>query len=145
MRQIPLKEPRAPYTVTLEDEAVSDEMMIVSHDGKPLGVLVPMDEYVAFKAWQETHNGEPKLRAEPRSLEREAQAYEGLKPRLLESHRGRTVAVHQEQIVEVGAEGESLADLAVRVYKRLGYVPIYFKRVEDRPRVYKFPYFKVRR
>jgi Family of unknown function (DUF5678) len=54
--------------------------------------------------------------------EREYQAFRRLLPRLLETHRGKYVAVHDEQVVD---SGEDKLAILLRAYTRYGYVPIY--------------------
>jgi hypothetical protein len=62
--------------------------------------------------------------------DREYQAFLRLLPDLLKSHRGQYVAVHNEQVVDVG---DHKIDLAYRVYEKYGYLPIYVGIVAERP------------
>src|SRR5437879_4399686 len=62
--------------------------------------------------------------------ERECQAFLKLLPELLNSHRDRYVAVHEGRAVD---DDEDLIRLALRVYERHGYVPIYMDLVTERP------------
>jgi hypothetical protein len=49
---------------------------------------------------------------------------------LLRTHRGKYVAVHEEQVVD---QGNDLIALAQAVYTRYGYVPIYVGPVLEAP------------
>jgi hypothetical protein len=62
--------------------------------------------------------------------ERERQAFFHLLPQLLQTHRGKYVAVHEGQVVDMG---DDKIALALGVYGRYGYVPIYVSLVADRP------------
>jgi hypothetical protein len=62
--------------------------------------------------------------------ERESQAFLRLLPTLLDVHRGKYVAVHNEQVVD---SGDDQIEVAMRVYDRFGYQPIYVGLVSDQP------------
>ena len=58
MKTLTLKEAQAPYTLTIDRDALAQHLMLVQQDGKPLGVLVPFDEYQAFRTWQQERESE---------------------------------------------------------------------------------------
>lgn len=62
--------------------------------------------------------------------EREYQAFRRLLPQLLQTHRGRYVAVHNEQVVD---SGDNKLEVLQRAYATHGYVPIYVGVVAERP------------
>jgi hypothetical protein len=62
--------------------------------------------------------------------QRERAAFCKLYPQLLQTHRGKYVAIHEGQLVD---SGDELVALALRVYERFGYVPIYMHLVTDEP------------
>jgi hypothetical protein len=66
----------------------------------------------------------------PTKWEREYQAFLGLLPELLKAHEGKYVAVHEGRVVDVG---EDKVALALGVYEKYGYVPIYVGLVATRP------------
>jgi len=69
--------------------------------------------------------------------EREYQAFLRLKPRLLEDYDGQYVAVHEGQVVD---SGHDQIELAMRVYSKHGYCPVYVGLVTDQPEpVYRIP------
>jgi hypothetical protein len=68
--------------------------------------------------------------------DRERQAFLRLLPQLLQTHVGKYVAIHQEQVVD---SAEDLLILAPRVYAKHGYVPIYMDLVAERPPVSRMP------
>ena len=63
--------------------------------------------------------------------EQECSAYWRLLPTLVSQYRDQYVAIHEGQVVDSGA---NQAELALQVYRRFGYVPIYVGLVSDEPR-----------
>ncbi|PWU09831.1 MAG: hypothetical protein C5B50_26605 [Verrucomicrobia bacterium] len=75
----------------------------------------------------------PKLRAQQGRQEpakRTALMFPFIFSRQGATHKGKYVAIHQSKVVDTG--GDKLA-LALRVYKRFGYVPIYVGQVLPEP------------
>ena len=140
MKRVTLKESHAPYTLTIEEEALSREPFILERDGEPVAVVIPMAEYEIFRAWRETRDREEKRRKDLEAFEQERQAFERLKPELLRTHRGQWVAILNGQVVESGGDKMEVLD---RVYERFGYGPVYVQQVEEQPRIYKIPHRKV--
>lgn len=62
--------------------------------------------------------------------EREYRAFLQLLPELLKTHRGQYVAVHDGRVV--GVDDDKI-ELALQVYARIGYVPVYVGLVAERP------------
>jgi hypothetical protein len=60
--------------------------------------------------------------------EREYRAFQRLLPSLLQSQRGKFVAVHNEQVID--ADSDEIA-LIQRVHARIGYVPIHVGMVAE--------------
>jgi hypothetical protein len=58
--------------------------------------------------------------------EREYQAFQRLRPQLLATHRGRYVAIHDEQVVD---SGDDKLAVALRVLSKIGNVPIHVGHV----------------
>jgi hypothetical protein len=140
VKRVILKESHAPYTLAIEEEALSRETFILERDGEPVAAVIPMDEYQDFRAWREARDREEQRRKDLEAFEQERQAFERLKPELLRTHRGQWVAVYQEKVVEAGQDRSQVLD---SVYDRFGYVPVYIQKVEEQPRVYKLPHRKV--
>ena len=135
MKTLILKEAQALYDV-LDESQLAQEPVLVERDGRPIGVFVPMAEYEAFRVWRNAE--QQRQRSAPaEAFRREVAAFERMKPELLRQHPGRVVAIYDGQVIEIGDENESVADVATRLYERMGYVPVYVQRVEDNPRVYK--------
>jgi Family of unknown function (DUF5678) len=66
----------------------------------------------------------------PTKWERERGAFLRLLPELLRTHRGKFVAVHDEQVVD---SGDDPIALIKRVHARFGYVPIHVEEVAAQP------------
>lgn len=62
--------------------------------------------------------------------EQERSAYWRLLPTLVSKYRDQYVAIHEGQVVDSGA---NQVEVALRAYRRFGYVPIYVGRVSDQP------------
>ncbi len=62
--------------------------------------------------------------------EQERSAYWRLLPSLLPQYRDQYVAVHEGRVVDSGTDQ---VELALRMYQRIGYVPIYVGLVTDEP------------
>ncbi len=61
---------------------------------------------------------------------REQRAFQVMLSGLLSTHRGQYVAVHNEEVVDSGADKLAVAE---RAYAKFGYVPIYVSLVTDQP------------
>lgn len=137
MKTLILKETQAPYTLTLDEVTLAEGPVRVLRGEQTIGVLVPPDEYKLFRAWRERRQHRAQMRRAHDPFEREVATFERMLPDLLQKYRDRVVALHNGQVVEVGALGESVAEVAGRVYDRIGYVPVYVQQVEETPRVYR--------
>jgi hypothetical protein len=60
--------------------------------------------------------------------DRERREFARLLPSLLESHRGKFVAIHDGRVV---GEGADQIEVAMRAYSEFGYVPIYVGLVNE--------------
>jgi hypothetical protein len=64
-------------------------------------------------------------------FEREQRAFHRLLPELLKTHHGQYVAIHDEQVVDSGADQ---LEVALRVWKRIGPTAINVTLVRREPR-----------
>jgi hypothetical protein len=140
MKTVSLKETQAPYTFTLDEAALAEGPVQVLQGEQTIGILVPPDEYEQFLVWRERQERRAQTQQKHKTFEREVAAFERMLPELLQKYRGRVVAIHDSQVVEVG---DSKAEVSERVHQRLGDVTVYIQWVLEQPRIYKFPYFKV--
>jgi len=140
MKKMMLREVQAPYTLTVDEKTWTHEPVILERDGQPVAALVPIAEYNAFCAWQQAQKRHGHRQTQLDAFEQERAAFEQLKPKLLRTHQGKVVAVYQGQVVQVGTD---IAEVLDAVHDQFGYVPCYVQRVEETPRVYKFPHRKV--
>jgi PHD/YefM family antitoxin component YafN of YafNO toxin-antitoxin module len=128
VKTVSLKEAQATYSLSLDKTDLAQGPLILEHEGKPVAAVVPIAEYREFEAWRER---EAKTRAvSNEAFERERAAFERLKPELLKTHRGKFVAVVNEQVVDMDTDR---VKLVLRVYDRFGYRPIYVQLVEEYP------------
>ena len=139
METIALHESQAPYTVTLDEKTLRNDVTLLEQDGVPVAVLLPAKLYETFRVWQQRQQASPQS-PQRVAFAQERAAFERLLPQLLQDHPSKVVAIYHGQVVEVGDEiGATLE----KVYTRYGYVPCYVGRVEATQRVYKFPHRKV--
>jgi hypothetical protein len=91
----------------------------------PLNPVIPMNKPEILPA--------PVLNLPPPprdKWEEEYHAFIRLLPELLETHRGKYVAIHEGHVVD---SGDDKIALAMRAYDRFGYIPIYVGLVAERP------------
>lgn len=138
METIQLREAKAPYTITINDQNLHDEVMLIEPSGQPLAMLIPFQEYSAFRAWQK--NQKQIVETTNADFIKERTAFEEMLPALLQAYPGKAVAIYQRQVVEVG---DDIGETVTRVYNRFGYVPCYVQRVTVKPKIYKVPHRKV--
>ena len=125
-KTVSLKEAQATYSLSLNKADLGQAPFILEHEGDPIAAVVPIAEYREFEAWRER---KARTRAgSDEAFERERAAFERLKPELLKTHRGKFVAVVNEQVVGVDTDR---VQLVLRVYDRFGYRPIYVQLVEE--------------
>ena len=62
--------------------------------------------------------------------QRERRMFLNLESALLQTHRGKFVAIHDGKVVDTDADE---VQLGLRVYRKYGYVPIYFGLVSETP------------
>jgi hypothetical protein len=126
VKTVSLKEAQTEYSISLNKTNLAQGPLILEHEGKPIAAVVPIAEYREFEAWRKR---EARIRTEPdEAFERERAAFERLKPELLKTHRGKFVAVLNEQVVDMDTDR---VKLVLRVYDRFGYRPIYVQLVEE--------------
>lgn len=73
----------------------------------------------------EVHLPEP---PQPSKFETERAAFHRLLPGLLATHRGQYVAIHDEQVID---SGQDQIEVALRVQRRVGRVPIFVHLVSE--------------
>jgi hypothetical protein len=62
-----------------------------------------------------------------------------LLPQLLPTHRGKYVAIHNEQVVDSDTDDIALIQ---RVHARVGYVPIHVGLVTEQPQLVRVPHYR---
>jgi antitoxin (DNA-binding transcriptional repressor) of toxin-antitoxin stability system len=136
MKTISLKETKAPYSLSLDEEQLGEEPAIIERDGQPVAVLVPFHEYQEFARWRAREVPSHLKPAELEQFERDHLAFERLREELLQTHRGQFVAILNGQVVDADPDQ---GELAKRVYAKFGYRPIYMDEVREKPYIYHIP------
>ena len=140
VKTLTLKETRAPYTLTFDESTLAEGSVRVLRGEQTIGILVPPEEYEAFRIWRETRLRQAQIPPVPEQFEREVAAFERMLPALLQKYRDRVVAIYNGQVVEVG---DSKVHVSEKAHQRLGDVIIYVQRVSEYPQIYRFPYFRL--
>lgn len=138
MQTIMLREAQAPYTVTVDEQALRSDATVLEQNGQPLAVLLPIGEYEAFRAWQQrqqAHSPTPAV-----GFAQERAAFERLLPQLIQTYPDRVVAIYGGQVVEIG---DDVGEVLQRVHARYGYVACYMGRAQLPGRVYKMTHRRI--
>lgn len=132
-KTISLKETHTTYSLSLNKTQLGQEPIIIEREGQPLAAIIPIERYREFVAWQESRT---ERNQQFSALQKEREAFHRLRDQLLKTHKGQFVAVLDGQVVDSDVDN---CELALRVYSKFGYVPIYIQRVEEKPTVYDIP------
>jgi PHD/YefM family antitoxin component YafN of YafNO toxin-antitoxin module len=138
MKQVTLRESQAPYTLSVDEETLAHEPVILQKNGQAVAVIIPFADYKAFRSWQDDKEGNGQSSSP--SFEQDRAVFERMKPELLQKYSGRVVAIYQGQLVAVG---DDIGKTAMTVYEKFGYVPCFVQRVEETPHVYKMTHRRV--
>lgn len=142
VKRIAIKEARAPYTVPVGEEDLIEGPLIVERQGEPIAVIIPYREYQRFVEWQERERATTWQEEQQRLLRKEIAAFERMRPQLLNTHRGKQVAILNGQLIDSDDDKRALAR---RVYAKHGYRTILITEVRERPRVYRVDSPEVKR
>lgn len=126
-----LKENQTSYTVSIEENDLTGQPIILKQNGQEIAAIIPIETYRAFEAWQKQQ-----LEVLPHYPEFEAEkaAFERLEPDLMASYKGQYVAIRGGQVVDNDADKMTLI---TRVYQTSGYGPMYVHKVGQPLRVAK--------
>jgi len=135
-----LKESRAVYSVSLDKAEALTKPVVLKRAGRQVAALVPIAEYAQFASWRKQHRPSRKratketwLAKQERIMNREFAAFEQMKPALLQSHKGKWVAIHKSKLVDYD---DDRIILSKRVREKFGDVTLLIEQVRAAPRVY---------
>lgn len=138
MKKISISEARAQYNV---DPAKLEEPTVIEVGGKPVAVLVPYELWQSLQASQP-----PRSRSRPpvsKAFLREVEAFERMRPELMEQYRDRFVAIHKGKVIAVG---DTSLGVLEDVRERFGRITVYIELVSpDSPRKARIPSVWVKR
>src|SRR2546421_190260 len=103
-------------TVTLPADFPTGKAELVAQPLAPEGTREPLPDWLAR---------DPKF-------SREWDAYHRMLPQLLQTHRGKYVAIHEGQVVGSGTDKIAVS---LDAHRRFGAVPILIREVTETPRV----------
>jgi len=88
------------YFVEIERTALALGPTLLEENDQPVAVLLPISDYQTFTRWQEE---QPPLPSPiPSDFAAEVEAFEHLKPTLLERYGGQVVAIYQGRVIATG-------------------------------------------
>ncbi len=105
---------------------LSQEPILLRHNGEPVAAIVPIAEYEAFCAWREAEERRKRRQVFQEAFERERAAYAQLEERLQPQYEGLYVAIRDGWVVD--SDADELA-LITRVYECFGYGPMYVRKI----------------
>jgi hypothetical protein len=122
-----VREVQTPYVINATDEAIGRDTIIIRRENRPVAVVVPYDEYQAL-----THQVSIPTSSSDPEFEIQWQAFQGLKPELLEKYEGKWVAIVNEQVAVVD---KSFDAVSRKVVAEFGNVAHCISQVTRKPRV----------
>jgi len=130
-RTMTLKEARAAYSLAIEASQLSQGPIFVEHKGKPVAVIVSIEDYQQrfpneYDAWRQ----EQLQRLEPNRT-----AFQQLLPELLKTHENQFVAICQGRLVDADPDRVAL----IQRTRAQGYRPVYIQKVTKEPCVVELP------
>jgi len=141
-RTIEIKEAKARYALSLDKAQLAAGPLIVERQGKPIAAIIPFADYQRFVEWQRREQATTWQEEQERLLQKEIAAFERMKPDLLNTHKGKQVAILNGKVVD---SDEDKRALAKRVYAKYGYRTILMTEVRESPRVYRIDSPEVKR
>ena len=132
-KTLELKDAHEIYAMGIDPTQLEREPIILQQNGKPVGVVISPEEYLAFAEWKKNMEQSGGV---PSEWYAEKAAFEKMLPDLLPMYLGKWVAVYQGNIVDSDAK---IGELIWRVERTLGDKPFYAGEVLEEPRVYRIP------
>lgn len=128
-QKLVLKEKQATYTVAVEEDDLANQPIILKQNGQEIAAIISIEKYRAFEAWERQQR---QLSPPYPEFEADKVAFEQLEPSLMATYKGQYVAVRAGRVVD---SDQDKMTLITRVYKNLGYGPMYVHRVGEPVRV----------
>jgi len=124
-----IREVQTPYTINPADEAIGRDTIIIRRDHQPIAVVLPYAEYQTLTGQKAAHLPPP---ASDPEFEKQWQAFQRLKPELLEKYEGQWVGIVNEQVAVVGPSFDAVSRKIVQDY---GNVAHCISQVTRKPRM----------
>lgn len=141
MQSVSVKSRSTHYLVEIQRATLAKGATVLEENSQPIAVLLPIEDYQAYRQWQEERQNLPP--ATPTDFAREVESFERLRPTLQAQYAGQAVAIHGGKVV---ASGNDKMALLAQVWQELGPVPCYVEWVEAAaPRRVRVPSAWVRR
>ena len=125
MQSVSVKSKSNHYLVEIQRTTLAKGAAVLEENSQPIAVLLPIEDYQAYRQWQEERQTLPP--STPTDFAREVESFERLRPALLAQYAGQAVAIYGGKVV---ASGNDKMALLAQVYEELGPVPCYVEWVE---------------
>lgn len=141
MQTVPVTSTPIHYLVEIKRTTLAHGPAILEENEQPVAVLLPMDDYHSFQKWQQAQQTIPS--AIPAEFASEVDAFERLRPTLLDRYAGQAVAIYRGRVV---ATGDDKMTVLGQVLDEYGPVHCYIEWVEaGSPRRVRMPSVRVKR
>lgn len=114
-----------------------DAPLLVVQGDQMIAAVIPISDYMQFTLWQKAKSKKRKpltwLEKQERLLAREVAAYARMRAKLLQTQKGKWVAILHGKLVDSDDDEEILTD---RVYAKFGYRTMLIRQVTETERVY---------
>ena len=125
MQTVPITSTPIHYFVEIARTTLAHGPAILEENEQPVAVLLPMDDYHSFQKWQQAQQSLPP--SVPAEFASEVDAFERLRPTLLDRYAGQAVAIYQGRVV---AAGDDKMAVYAQVLEAFGPVRCYIEWVE---------------
>jgi len=132
VRRLELREARSTTVWDIDVTQLQQAPMILEQQGKPVAVVIGIEEYRRLAAWQDYESWRQE---QLRRLQPQQEAFHRLLPDLLEAHEGKFAAIRNGQVVGTDEDRRALAQRM----RQEGHWPVYIQRVMAGPRVVELP------
>jgi len=129
MSEKTLREVQAPYVIDPADEAIGRDTIIIRRENRPIAVVVPYDEYQALTA---SKSHPVSLPTSDPEFEKQWQAFQRLKPELLEKYEGKWVGIVKEQVAVIETSFDAVSR---KIVAEFGNVAHCISQVTRKPRI----------
>lgn len=106
MQSVPVKSTPIYYLVEIKRTTLAQGAAVLEENSQPVAVLLPVDEYRAYRQWQAER--QTLQTTTPPDFASEVKAFEQMRPALQKRYSGQAVAIHDGRVVAAGNDKMSV-------------------------------------